>query len=89
MKEQENLYKNLAVGLDTAIEGLGEVIQCCKNDKEMKAKLKEFICSYEGYQPFKTYGFSLFLKKLKGFRWAYFAEISKQIGQYKLHQMLS
>jgi hypothetical protein len=85
--ETDNQIKTLAVGLDLLIEGLEEVIEETRKDKELKKQLKNFSSS-NGYQPFKQYGYSHFLKNLKGFRWNYLSTVKKEIGHYKFNQIL-
>lgn len=83
----EHVYKKLIIGLDMAVEGLEEVLEVCKADKEWKEKLKKFQSDRE-YSPFENYGFSVFLKKLKGFKRAYIAELTRQVGKRPLKKIL-
>lgn len=81
-----NHIQALVKGMDLAIEGLEEVVIICKEDKDVKKKLKNFSCN--GYSPFNRDGFSHFLKNLKGFRKAFLAGITREIGHYKFNQKL-
>lgn len=87
IKSSNNEYQQLIIGLDTAVEGLEEVLEICKQQKEWKNELKHYKNDTE-YTPFKTYGFSVFLKKLKGFRKAYIAELTRQVGKRPLKKIL-
>ena len=82
MEQYENAYKRLVIGLETAVEGLEEVLH-----KEWKRELREYKDDIE-YSPFGDYGFSVFLKKLKGFRKAYIAELTRQLGKRQLKKIL-
>lgn len=84
----DNPIKTSAIGLDLLVEGMEEVVALTKEDAKLKNELKKFSNS-NGYQRFAKYGFSHFLKHLKGFRWSYLSAIKKEIGHYKFNKALN
>lgn len=84
--ENENLIVMLLQGFNSALQGLIDINQVSKENKELKFDLKHFELSEYDYNPFKLYGLSEFEKKFRGWRRAFITELTNKLGRYKMEK---